>query len=148
MDFEGHLYEPEEDRYWLVEIPAFNLMSQGTSRKDALYMIKNAVSELLKEYFQGKLGRGFRLMIDEFEGNIFGIRATDNRFLLALALRRQREKSGATVREVARRLDVRSPNAYAQYEQARVVPSLQHYETLLLAANPSLARPRLAFGGS
>ena len=36
--------------------------------------------------------------------------------MLALSLRRQREKSGSTVREASERLGSKSPNAYAQYE--------------------------------
>lgn len=40
--------------------------------------------------------------------------------MLALSLRRQREKSGLTIREAAERLGSKSPNAYAQYEKGRI----------------------------
>lgn len=146
MDFEGRLIKPDASGLWLVEIPALDVMTQGKSRKDALYMIKDAVLELLKVHYTGKLGRGFRLFVDEYEDDVIGIRATDNRFLFALALRRQREKHGSTIRDAAKRLNARSPNGYAQYEQARVLPSLQRYEALLVAANPTVSRPRLHFG--
>lgn len=146
MDFEGRLIKPDKSGLWLVEIPALDVMTQGKSRKDALRMIKDAVTELLREHYTGKLGRGFRLFVDEFEDNIIGIRASDSRFLFALALRRQREKNGSTVRDAAKRLNARSPNAYAQYEQGRVLPSMQRYEVLLMAANPTVSRPRLHFG--
>lgn len=146
MDFAGRLIKPDDSGFWLVEIPALDVMTQGRSRKEALKMIKSAVSELLREHYSGKLGRGFRVLIDEYEDDAIGIHATDNRFLFALALRRQREKAGSTIREAASRLNASSPNAYAQYERASVLPSLPRYETLLLAANPAVSPPRIHFG--
>ncbi len=56
--------------------------------------------------------------------------------MLALSLRRQREKSCLTIREAAERLGSKSPNAYAQYEKGRIKISLDKYESLLQAANP------------
>jgi transcriptional regulator with XRE-family HTH domain len=55
---------------------------------------------------------------------------------LALSLRRQREKSKSTVRDVSERLGSKSPNAYAQYEKGKMRISLDQYERLLNAANP------------
>ena len=62
------------------------------------------------------------------------------KILLAISLRRQREKSGSTVREVSKRLGSKSPNAYAQYERGRTGISLDKYEQLLMAANPFESR--------
>ncbi len=39
---------------------------------------------------------------------------------MALSLRKQREKSGLTIREVSERLGVKSLNAYAQYEKGKL----------------------------
>ena len=56
--------------------------------------------------------------------------------MLAFSLRRQREISKSTVREVAARLGSNSPNAYARYEKGRARISLDQYERLLHAVNP------------
>lgn len=45
--------------------------------------------------------------------------------------------SGSTVREAAKRLGSKSPNSYAQYELGKIKVSLDKYEKLLYAVNPS-----------
>lgn len=67
---------------------------------------------------------------------MIGITTNNSSLILALSLRRQREKSGSTVREVSERLGSKSPNAYAQYEKGRSRILLEQYERLLNAANP------------
>ncbi len=67
---------------------------------------------------------------------MIGITSNNNKLLLALSLRRQREKSGSTVREASERLQSKSPNSYAQYEKGKTRISLDQYEKLLYAANP------------
>jgi transcriptional regulator with XRE-family HTH domain len=52
-------------------------------------------------------------------------------------LRRQREKHGLSLAEVARRLGARSKTAYARYEQGRSVPSVEKLFELLAAVSPS-----------
>jgi hypothetical protein len=80
--------------------------------------------------------KNFAVTINDYEEGIIGITANDAKLLLALSLRRQREKSGFTVREASERLGSKSPNAYAQYEKGRTNISLDKYESLLMAANP------------
>jgi ribosome-binding protein aMBF1 (putative translation factor) len=58
------------------------------------------------------------------------------KLLVALLLRRQREKRGITLAEAARRLDQKSRNAYARYEQGRAVPTVEKLEELLKAIAP------------
>ncbi|MDX8431773.1 MAG: helix-turn-helix transcriptional regulator [Candidatus Algichlamydia australiensis] len=66
------------------------------------------------------------------------IKLYDNKILLALSLRRQREKSGETVREASARLGSKSPNAYAQYEKGKTKIPLEKYDLLLKASNPHI----------
>ena len=56
--------------------------------------------------------------------------------LIALLLRRQREKRGISLAEAAQLLEQKSRNAYARYEQGRTVPTVEKLEMLLKAIAP------------
>ena len=135
MEFEGKVWKSKTSKYWLVEVPSLDVMTQGTSYKNALLMIKDAIEMLLSGYFPHEEAVSINV-IDYKEGNI-GVSAQDSKLLLALSLRRQRTKSGATVREVAERLGSKSPNSYAPYERGEKKPSLDKFEQLIHAVNPS-----------
>ncbi len=134
MELEGRVWK--SGRYWLIEVPSLNLMTQGKSKKDALAMLEDAVIGLIECYFASQMKRNFDLIINDYEKGVIGVTSNDNKLLLALSLRRQREMSGSTVREVSTRLGSKSPNAYAQYERGKTRISLDQYERLLQAANP------------
>ena len=87
-----------------------------------------------------EIDENFSISIDDQKNGIIGVTSSNTKLLLALSLRRQREKSGSTVREASERLGSKSPNAYAQYEKGRTSISLDKYEALLMAANPSEPR--------
>lgn len=140
MELEGKVWK--DGSWWLIEIPFLDVMTQGRSRKDALNMIKDAVMELLRDSYEDLLDKRFKLHVSLYEDGVFGMGASDDKLLFALGLRRQRLRSGSTVREVSKRLKSKSPNAYARYELALVRPSLEKYAELLHAANP-LRRPLL-----
>lgn len=133
MELEGRIWKNK--KHWLVEVPALNIMTQGETREEALFMIKDAIMEYMKYYFEFEIGE-LDLTVNEYKKSVIGITANNNKLLLALSLRRQREKSGATVREVSERLGSNSPNSYAQYEKGKIRISLDQYERLLQAANP------------
>ena len=98
-----------------------------------------AVTGLIECYFE-EGSKDFSLVVHAYEDGVIGITANDTKLLLALSLIKQREKSGSTVREASERLGSKSPNAYAQYERGKINISLDKYEQLLLAANPSETR--------
>ena len=54
-----------------------------------------------------------------------GSKHSETKYLLALILRRQREKNGLTIKKVMQMMGTTSPNAYTQYEKARPSPSIQ-----------------------
>ena len=68
--------------------------------------------------------------------DVFEIGANSIGILLALLLRRQRERQGMTLSEAAERLGQTSKNAYARYEQGRAMPSVEKLEQLLKAIAP------------
>ena len=138
MGFEGKVWKDE--KFWLVEVPALNVMTQGKTKKECLEMAKDAVLGLIECYFESEIDENFSISIDDQKNGVIGVTSSNTKLLLALSLRRQREKSGSTVREASERLGSKSPNAYAQYEKGRTSISLDKYEALLMAANPSEPR--------
>lgn len=126
VKFEGKLFK--EGRYWAVCVPALDVYSQGKSKKNGLAMIKEAVTLLVDR-------KGFVVSVSPLPDNQFVLRAKkvdDDKYLLALMLKNQRAKYGLSLQEVADRLGV-SKNAYAQYEQARAVPSITKVEEFIRA---------------
>ncbi len=138
MELAGKIWKNRQ--HWLVEVPSLDVMTQGKTKQEALLMMRDAVWELIHAYFKTQMKKDFDVMINDYKKGMIGISATDNKLLLALSLRRQREQSGLTVREVAKSLGSKSPNAYAQYERGKTRISLDQYEKLLQAANPSKRR--------
>jgi predicted RNase H-like HicB family nuclease len=134
MEIEGKIWK--DGRFWLVEIPTLDVTTQGKTRKEALSMAEDLVLEMTISYFEHEVGKNFKVAIIDYKKNVIGVATNNNKILLALSLRRQREKSGSTVREVSERLGSKSPNAYAQYERGKTNISLDKYEALLMAANP------------
>lgn len=134
MEIEGKIWK--DGKFWLVEIPALDAMTQGKSRKGALAMAKDLVLEMTRNYFENEIGKDFTVTVIDYKKDVIVVTASDNRLFLALSLRRQREKSGSTVREASERLGSKSPNAYAQYERGKTSISVDKYEELLTAANP------------
>lgn len=142
MELEGRVWKDPESTWWLIEISFLDVMTQGKTRKEALKMIQDAVIELLKDSYEELLTKQFQLTVNLYEDGIIGMGASDDKLLFALGLKRQRLRSGSTIRDVSKRLKSTSPNAYARYERAQARPSLEKYAELLHAANPA-RRPLL-----
>lgn len=133
MEFEGRIWKDDKDPGWLVEVPSLNVMTQGVTRKEALFMIGDAIKLLMEDVF-GDIE--FEITVQDYHKDRIGIGCSDSNLLTAFALRRQRESNHLTIRDAARRLGSSSPNAYARYEQGRIKPTIQKYEKLLHAVNP------------
>ena len=142
MELEGKVWKDSDSSWWLIEISFLDVMTQGKTRKEALEMIKDAVLELLKDSYEELLDKHFQLTVNLYENGVIGMGASDDKLLFALGLKRQRLRSGSTIRDVSERLKSKSPNAYARYERAESRPSLEKYAELLQAANPN-RRPLL-----
>lgn len=142
MELEGKVWKDPESSWWFIEISFLDVMTQGKTRKNALEMIEDAVMELLKDSYGDRLVKQFRLTVSLYEEGVIGMGASDENLLFALGLKRQRLRSGSTIRDVSKRLKSKSPNAYARYENAQARPSFEKYAQLLHAANPN-RRPLL-----
>mgnify|MGYP000896337438 CR=1 FL=1 len=133
MKVEGKLRPPrgKKDKYWGVDIPLLSIFTQGKSKKDAYAMAVDAVEVLVDK-------KGFKVICVPGNKNTFTISSSDTATFIAFVLGRVRMTYGLTAREVAQRLNSKSPNAYARYEQGKAVPTVETLEELLHAIDPKL----------
>ncbi len=129
MRLEGKLWKDSE-KFWLIEIPMLDLMTQGRTKKEALSMMVDAMETLVNR-------KGFHADIQASKNGKVSVGTNDLALLIALLLKRKREKSGLSLEEVSRRLGVRSRNAYARYEQGTSVPTVSKLTELLRVIDPS-----------
>ena len=127
MRFPGRI--KKDGRHWLIEVPAFDALTQGRTKREAFEMIQDLIETMAGV-------RGFRATVYPTGGQTFEIGANRLGVLLALLLRRQRERQGLTLAEAAARLGQRSRNAYARYEQGKTMPTVEKLEELLQAIAP------------
>src|ERR1043166_6596839 len=127
MRFEGNLVR--DGRFWLAEIPLLDAATQGRTRAEALAMIADWLETMVnKPHFRAEVHRRGK---SEFE-----VSGSDVAAMTALLLRRRREASGVSLREVASRLGASSRNAYARYERGEAVPTVDKLDALLKATSP------------
>ena len=130
MKIKGTVWK--DGRWWLIEFPLLDAMTQGKTRKEALAMGADWVeSDMNRSDFKAEV---------TYEGHgVVSLTCNDDTALIALVLRQQREKSGLTLEQVAERLGSSSVNAYARYEQGKTRPSLEKLDELLHAVDGELA---------
>ena len=126
MRLSGKVYR--DGKLWLVEIPILDAMTQGRTRKEAYAMAVDLVEGLVNR-------PGFKVFVYPTRNGDFEIGVSDTKYLIALVLRRQRQASGLSLAQVARRLGARSRNTYARYEQAAAVPTVERFFELLGAVS-------------
>jgi len=127
MRFEGKVVR--DGKFWLAEIPLLDAMTQGRTRKEALQMVADWMETLVNR-------DGFKAEVHPRGRNEFEISGSDAAAMTALLLRRRREATGASLRDVASRLGATSRNAYARYERGDAVPTVDKLDELLKAASP------------
>jgi hypothetical protein len=127
MRFEGKVIR--DGKWWLAEIPLLDAMTQGRTRKEAL--------EMIGDWLETMVGR------TDFEATVFlrgradfEVAGSDAAAMTALLLRRRREASGRSLRDVASRLGSSSRNSYARYERGDAVPTVEKLDALLKATTP------------
>ena len=127
MRFEGTVVR--DGKWWLAKIPLLDAMTQGRTRKEAL--------EMIADWLQTMSGRDdFRATVFARGSGEFEVAGSDAVTMTALLLRRRRETSGQSLREVASRLGSSSRNAYARYERGDAVPTVEKLDALLRATSP------------
>ena len=122
----GNVYE--DGKFWLVEVPLLDAMTQGHTKREALEMAKDLVESLANR-------PGFSAVVHPGSEGDFEVSSTDVRGMIGLVLRRQRERSGLSLAQAAQRLGVKSRNAYARYERGTSVPSVEKLGQLIKAVS-------------
>jgi len=127
MRFSGSIYK--DGKFWLAEVPILEAMTQGVTKKEAYEMVKDLVETLANQ-------PDFVVTVYPNKDGSFEIGSEDTRTMIRLLLRRQREKSGLSLTDVANRLGAKSRNAYARYERGNSVPTVEKLDELLQAVSP------------
>ncbi|HEX8254434.1 MAG TPA: helix-turn-helix transcriptional regulator [Thermoanaerobaculia bacterium] len=127
MRFEGKV--ARDGRFWLAEIPLLQAVTQGRTRKEALEMVADWLETMANR-------PDFKAEVHPRSTSEFEISGSDVAAMTALLLRRRRELSGASLRDVASRLGAASRNAYARYERGDAVPTIDKLDALLKATEP------------
>jgi len=81
--FEGHLYK--EGKFWLVEIPALNLMTQAFTKRQAYKMAKSLIQDASGQ-------TELKLNLIQMDDLAFLIQSDDLEALIPLLLKKQRQK--------------------------------------------------------
>jgi predicted RNase H-like HicB family nuclease len=132
MKFEGQIWKDKKAKYWVVNVPLLDVTTQGTSQKNALEMVKDAIELEVDQ-------AGFHVEVELTQDkDIFNISANEPDTLIAFMLKRQRQAHGLTIREVATRMHSKSANAYAQYERGTRHPTVSVLLSLMQAIDPKL----------
>lgn len=125
MKFQGKAFK--SGKFWLAEIPFLELMTQGRTKKELLLMVEDLFITLADK-------KGFEVYVKCFRDGVLEIGSNDNKVMIGLLLKRQRQLNNLTVQEMAERLGSSSKNAYARYEQGKTLPSIDKLQELLSAA--------------
>jgi predicted RNase H-like HicB family nuclease len=127
MRFQGKLQR--HGQRWLAEVPVFDAMTQGRTRAEALDMIADWFATMVER-------SRFAARVVNARDSDFEIAVDDTGPMISLLLRRQRQRSGLSLKAVAERLGAKSRNAYARYEQGVTAPTVEKLAELLKAIAP------------
>lgn len=126
MRFSGKVYK--DGKFWLIEIPILDVMTQGHTRKEAFAMIADLLKTLVNQ-------PKFSVKVHPGKNGDFEVSSSDTKSLVSLLLRRQRQHSGLSIAEASKRLGAKSRDTYARYERGTTVPSLDKLAQLLKAVS-------------
>ena len=121
----------KQGRYWVIEVPGLDIMTQGRTKKEALFMIEEAV-ELVSE------AEGFSVKVEELGANQFSLATNNDSVLTGLMIKRLRAKHKTSREELAAALGQGSTTTIARYEQYRSTPKQDQLEKILQIMNESI----------
>ncbi len=127
MRFEGRVFKA--DKWFAIEVPVLRVYTQARTKRNAFAMVKDAIEELANI-------DGFEVEVFAGRGEYFEVGSSNQGALFAFLLRRQRQAQGLSLADVAKRLGLKSRNAYARYEQGKAIPTVEKLAQLLKAVNP------------
>lgn len=126
--FKGKVWK--DGSFWVVEVPALDVTTQGRTKGEAYAMIADAVDGLIDN-------KRFKADTIVLTNNEFILLGNDHKLLFGLLLKQQRGKHGLTIAEVAKRIGC-SMTTYSQYEQGRNLPGIKMIEKFIEAMGGTL----------
>ena len=114
--------------WWAAEVPLLFVFTQGKTKKEALFMVKDSIESLI-----GKKGKRVKVIVESISSNFFSVKANNLTQLMAFALKQQRSYHKKTIREVAQKLGSNSPAAYSRYENGQIKLNLDKFTQILQA---------------
>ena len=129
IEFEGTIWKSKRSRYWVAYIEGLDLSTQGTSRRNALAMVKDAIESMAQ-------CKGFRVTVSPGARGTFSVGANHSKLWIGFLFQQLRVKAGLTIEQVAHRMGSSSKTAYARYEQGKVMPSLKKFADILAILTP------------
>ncbi len=129
MIIEEKIWKSNQRPCWLAEIPLLHFVTQAESREEITEMVKDGMESFLSDV---------RCAVTSDNDSQLFISCDEPKKLMALILKRQRNKKGLTQEEVAKNMHAASVNDYAQYEQAKHMPTIEKLAELLHAIDPQL----------
>lgn len=127
MKFIGEI--TKSGKWWAIEVPALDVVSQGKTKAEAYMMIADAIESLVNR-------EDFEVTVYPGSGGKFVVESNDSATMVAFLLKQRRLAAGVSLDEVRRRLNLKSRNAYARYENGSSVPTVDKLDELLGAVEP------------
>ena len=124
MEFTAKL--TKDGPYFLAEVNELDAMTQGKTKKEAVFMVKDLIQEMLFDQFEKQIKCS---VLNKEKDNITLF--IPDHYAIPLVLKRLRSTKGKTIKEISDKCGFKSKNAYAQYEKGRRMPSIEQLGKLL-----------------
>ena len=115
----------KEGGHYLAEVSELNALTQGVTKKGAVFMLKDLLGEMLFDHFENKIEVKSKVLGEEI------ILIIPDHYAFPLILKRLRAVKGKTIQEISDLCGFKSKNSYAQYEQGRRMPGIEQLAKLL-----------------
>lgn len=126
----------DDTETWCASVLPLGVTGYGVTRQAACTELAASLEELAAEVVPSR--SPFEVsVVDDGEHTLL-VSASDTTRLIALLLRDQRTSYGMSLADVAEEAGARSRNAYAQYEQGKVMPTLSKLQDMLDIVAPEL----------
>ena len=136
MKIEGEIKKGK--KYWSVRVPLLLVNTQGETKKDAFFMVKDAIELMIDK-------DGFEIDVHPGKDNYFSISSNNDSILIGFALKQQRANYNLSIRDVVAKMGKKSVTAYTRYENGAHKPNFEKLTEILKAINPVL-EPTLKIG--
>lgn len=121
----------KDGKFWLIEAPSLDAMTQGHTRKEALAMLEDWVRSSLGD-------ASYEVNVEFVRGEEAILSVTDPKPLIGLMLQRARASAGLSYNEARENLGSKSRNAYRQYESGKHDPGFTKFVELIAAVGYDL----------